>query len=876
MAVETPLPRFDVEDKFNKDKAFTRIRYGRDASLLDVELNEMQKILQSRDEQMTSITLTNGFLNKPAMTLSSGTLTVPVDTVIFQGKIIEILQNMTLSGLVNNDVIYLAMWEEVVDFDDTIRRGGNYSGGTTISNSDIIDSELGIESSRRVQLKVQLSKTNLDSSKQYLRIASLSSVGALTDERNRVSLGNILVSPANIVTDANNRFMTDAEKTKLSGISASAKKVEASVTNGNIKIDGTETNVYTHPSTHSLDIITETTAKKIMTDTERTKLAGISTGATKTTNPATNGVIQIDGVNQTVYAHPTGDGNMHVPATGTTNTGKILSAGATAGSLSWVERTLANLVDTTISAPVQSNLLMFDGGVWKNVTLATAGIAPSSHVGATGSAHGVATTAVNGFMSTTDKSKLDGIASGAEVNQSAFSNFLVGSTTISADNKQDTIEIVAGIGISLVADAVNDKITINSTAEPNGFTNFTAGATTVSADQANDTLAFTAGAGLSITGDATNDAITFAVALTDTAHGNRGGGALHAVATTGANGFMSSADKQKLDNMLMTQTATLPATAGWYRVATSAVGVGRLFGHFAIDWTLGGMHGVVKLEASHFYGATVSTELNQLQYANYSGEGVNGLTKARIVYHTTYTGNYAYLEVYNVGANAITVNVELLDSSGWSLVTPSTAGSIPAGYSNSEITFKDGIVSNGGIYASKGQINGVDIETTTGAGTKASTAETNAINFAKSFGLGTDTVTFPGTDLNNHTVKTGFYQASNYTNKPNSSSWHYVIHVRHNNAQGYVTQIVIPFDVNDVYVRNCYAGVWSEWKRQLTTADAIDADTLDGVALDGLLQLSGGTLTGLLTTLGITVNGVLNANTANGRMIAPVGVDKWA
>ncbi|MDX7711846.1 phage tail fiber protein [Aeromonas caviae] len=35
------------------------------------------------------------------------------------------------------------------------------------------------------------------------------------------------------------------------------------------------------------------------------------------------------------YAHPTGDGNLHVPATGTGNNGKYLMAGATAGSLSW-------------------------------------------------------------------------------------------------------------------------------------------------------------------------------------------------------------------------------------------------------------------------------------------------------------------------------------------------------------------------------------------------------------------------------------------------------------------------------------------------------------------------------------------------------------
>ena len=63
----------------------------------------------------------------------------------------------------------------------------------------------------------------------------------------------------------------------------------------------------------------------------------------------------------------------------------------------------------------------------------------------------------------TYKDKLDSIASGAEVNQNAFSNFLVGSTTISADGKTDTLTLTAGSNITLAPDATNDKITITAT-----------------------------------------------------------------------------------------------------------------------------------------------------------------------------------------------------------------------------------------------------------------------------------------------------------------------------------------------------------------------------------------------------------------------------
>jgi len=59
-----------------------------------------------------------------------------------------------------------------------------------------------------------------------------------------------------------------------------------------------------------------TAASGFMSAADKTKLDGVATGAT-------------------AYTHPTTDGNLHVPATSTTNDGKVLKAGSTAGSLSW-------------------------------------------------------------------------------------------------------------------------------------------------------------------------------------------------------------------------------------------------------------------------------------------------------------------------------------------------------------------------------------------------------------------------------------------------------------------------------------------------------------------------------------------------------------
>ena len=75
----------------------------------------------------------------------------------------------------------------------------------------------------------------------------------------------------------------------------------------------------------------------------------------------------------------------------------------------------------------------------------------------------IATTSANGLMSKEDKSKLNGIAAGAEVNQNAFSNVVVGSTTIAADSKTDSLTLVAGSNVTITPDATNDKITIAAT-----------------------------------------------------------------------------------------------------------------------------------------------------------------------------------------------------------------------------------------------------------------------------------------------------------------------------------------------------------------------------------------------------------------------------
>ena len=82
------------------------------------------------------------------------------------------------------------------------------------------------------------------------------------------------------------------------------KIVGKSTTNGNITLDGVESIVYTHPTTHSADIIIDGTTNKAYTSIEKTKLSGIKEGATKVDISTVNGNVKINGVESNVYTQP--------------------------------------------------------------------------------------------------------------------------------------------------------------------------------------------------------------------------------------------------------------------------------------------------------------------------------------------------------------------------------------------------------------------------------------------------------------------------------------------------------------------------------------------------------------------------------------------
>ncbi len=128
-------------------------------------------------------------------------------------------------------------------------------------------------------------------------------------------------------------------------------------------------------------------------------------------------------------------------------------------------------------------------------------------VTANGHSHSDATTSAAGFMPAALVSKLNGITAGAQPNQNAFSNVLVGTTTVAADSATDILELVAGSNIALTPDATNDRVTIGVIGTvPSATAATTAGTCTGNAATA---TALATARTIGISGDAAGTATAF-------------------------------------------------------------------------------------------------------------------------------------------------------------------------------------------------------------------------------------------------------------------------------------------------------------------------------------------------------------------------------
>lgn len=338
----------------------------------------------------------------------------------------------------------------------------------------------------------------------------------------------VKVDKANVILGTD-LFLSASDKSKLDSIAANADNVTSSATNGKININGVETTVYTHPSTHAASMITASVSgitgsevATLLTNLKNYIDAAVngmdvkqSCRVASTGNVATlSGLLTIDGV--TLVA---GDRVLLKNQTTASQNGIYVAA-----SGAWTRAT-----DCDSSAEVTSGLFVFieEGTVNGN----------------------------SGWMLTTD---------GA---------ITVGTTSLTFSQITGLGQITAGTGLTKSGNTISiantgvtagtyTKLTVNAQGQATSGTTLTAadipsldtskltsgtlpvarggtGATSLTASQLVQMNA--SGTALEASGKTISS-------FADASHVGSGGSA-HAAATTSVNGFMSSADKSKLDGI---------------------------------------------------------------------------------------------------------------------------------------------------------------------------------------------------------------------------------------------------------------------------------------------------------------------------------------
>ncbi len=178
-----------------------------------------------------------------------------------------------------------------------------------------------------------------------------------------------------------------------------------------------------------------------------------------------DGIINVDGTDITVYTHPS-EGPANGAAAGlykvtvnakghVTTCTKVEKDDITALGIPAQDTKVSNL--TSSAANVVT-------GLKDNTTLQTTAVKDLTLTGITPVSGGYVAEGASlaSAFSALDSAVQNAVAGGGEVNQNAFSNVKVGTTTIAADSKTDTLEVAAGSGVSLTPDATNDKLTIGA------------------------------------------------------------------------------------------------------------------------------------------------------------------------------------------------------------------------------------------------------------------------------------------------------------------------------------------------------------------------------------------------------------------------------
>lgn len=160
---------FSKLSNFNPNANFKMVRIGADSPVLEVELNEMQDISEARYKNLIKSYFGNAVQGEGTYVYKNGNLTIQDESAFVDGNVVEIT---TLNlALQEGEKAYLKVWEDTIKTGDLIKYKGNQQEARTVPNT-LLDSRVGTETSRRIQVKYDLVKTT-DNNATYFYLGKI-------------------------------------------------------------------------------------------------------------------------------------------------------------------------------------------------------------------------------------------------------------------------------------------------------------------------------------------------------------------------------------------------------------------------------------------------------------------------------------------------------------------------------------------------------------------------------------------------------------------------------------------------------------------------------------------------------------------------------
>ena len=187
-------PDFSVDSNFNEQSGISRVKFGADAPVLEVELNELQQIQDKAREDLIRSMIPSGFTKLPKLNFTEAnitSITTSEDAEAYVNGMRIFIPSGTRIDLgeppekdAREDLVFLEVWKQEIGGKDALTQYGG-EGLSPITNG-IIDNRVGDETSHRIINRWRIRTiTGVDFNKTWLTAGNNpSSYIGWNDDRN--------------------------------------------------------------------------------------------------------------------------------------------------------------------------------------------------------------------------------------------------------------------------------------------------------------------------------------------------------------------------------------------------------------------------------------------------------------------------------------------------------------------------------------------------------------------------------------------------------------------------------------------------------------------------------------------------------------------